>query len=301
MNINDTLLQTIKTLVKQEINNAPFDKTRQAVVLTNNNSSIIPVKESILPQSKSISLKDKEPIKKLESNNKEDKLSLKENDLNIDTPHPKTKSNQNFNGKQNEIQLPSDKETELNNIKHKYHIPLIKDSIQETPEDKEDILQSNDIIPKENEFNNNERNLHKDILHPPKFSKINDKEEIINSQEIDKKLTIIPKEVNMEDLDLNKKTEKESTKEQDVISPKDKFKGLSKDDNEYNENVSINFPKQITSKNKDKIKSPTLSKKYTINTSNHNGKENNLPLGETKEVENNKQIKKKNDALIKKD
>ena len=36
MNINDTLLQTIKTLVKQEINNAPFDKTRQAVVLTNN-------------------------------------------------------------------------------------------------------------------------------------------------------------------------------------------------------------------------------------------------------------------------
>ena len=37
MNINDTLLQTIKTLVKQEINNAPFDKTRQAVVLTNNN------------------------------------------------------------------------------------------------------------------------------------------------------------------------------------------------------------------------------------------------------------------------
>lgn len=37
MNINDALLQTIKTLVKQEINNAPFDKTRQAIVLANNN------------------------------------------------------------------------------------------------------------------------------------------------------------------------------------------------------------------------------------------------------------------------
>lgn len=37
MNINDALLQTIKTLVKQEIDNAPFDKTRQAIVLANNN------------------------------------------------------------------------------------------------------------------------------------------------------------------------------------------------------------------------------------------------------------------------
>lgn len=37
MNINDALLQTIKTLIRQEINNAPFDKTRQAIVLANNN------------------------------------------------------------------------------------------------------------------------------------------------------------------------------------------------------------------------------------------------------------------------
>ena len=36
MNINDALLQTIKTLIRQEINNAPFDKTRQAIILTNN-------------------------------------------------------------------------------------------------------------------------------------------------------------------------------------------------------------------------------------------------------------------------
>ena len=36
MNINDALLQTIKTLVKQELNNAPFDKTRQAIILDNN-------------------------------------------------------------------------------------------------------------------------------------------------------------------------------------------------------------------------------------------------------------------------
>ena len=37
MNINDTLLQTIKTLINQELNNAPFDKTRQAIILDNNN------------------------------------------------------------------------------------------------------------------------------------------------------------------------------------------------------------------------------------------------------------------------
>ena len=36
MNINDTLLQTIKTLIQQEIKNAPFDKTRQALILLNN-------------------------------------------------------------------------------------------------------------------------------------------------------------------------------------------------------------------------------------------------------------------------
>lgn len=36
MNINDALLQTIKTLIKQELNNAPFDKTRQAIILDNN-------------------------------------------------------------------------------------------------------------------------------------------------------------------------------------------------------------------------------------------------------------------------
>ena len=38
MNINDALLQTIKTLIRQEINNAPFDKTRQAIILTNNSN-----------------------------------------------------------------------------------------------------------------------------------------------------------------------------------------------------------------------------------------------------------------------
>ena len=37
MNINDALLQTIKTLIRQEIDNAPFDKTRQAIILDNNN------------------------------------------------------------------------------------------------------------------------------------------------------------------------------------------------------------------------------------------------------------------------
>lgn len=36
MNINDALLQTIRTLIKQELNNAPFDKTRQAIILDNN-------------------------------------------------------------------------------------------------------------------------------------------------------------------------------------------------------------------------------------------------------------------------
>jgi len=36
MSINDTLLQTIRTLISQEINNAPFDKTRQAIILVNN-------------------------------------------------------------------------------------------------------------------------------------------------------------------------------------------------------------------------------------------------------------------------
>lgn len=36
MNVNDALLQTIKTLIKQEIDNAPFDKTRQAIILVNN-------------------------------------------------------------------------------------------------------------------------------------------------------------------------------------------------------------------------------------------------------------------------
>lgn len=36
MNINDALLQTIKTLINQELNNAPFDKTRQAIILDNN-------------------------------------------------------------------------------------------------------------------------------------------------------------------------------------------------------------------------------------------------------------------------
>ena len=38
MNINDALLQTIKTLIRQEINNAPFDKTRQAIILVNNSN-----------------------------------------------------------------------------------------------------------------------------------------------------------------------------------------------------------------------------------------------------------------------
>ena len=37
MNINNALLQTIKTLINQELNNAPFDKTRQAIILDNNN------------------------------------------------------------------------------------------------------------------------------------------------------------------------------------------------------------------------------------------------------------------------
>ena len=37
MNINDALLQTIKTLIKQEIDNAPFEKTRQSIILDNNN------------------------------------------------------------------------------------------------------------------------------------------------------------------------------------------------------------------------------------------------------------------------
>ena len=36
MNINNALLQTIKTLINQELNNAPFDKTRQAIILDNN-------------------------------------------------------------------------------------------------------------------------------------------------------------------------------------------------------------------------------------------------------------------------
>lgn len=36
MNVNDALLQTIRTLIKQELNNAPFDKTRQAIILDNN-------------------------------------------------------------------------------------------------------------------------------------------------------------------------------------------------------------------------------------------------------------------------
>lgn len=36
MNINDALLQTIRTLIKQELNDAPFDKTRQAIILDNN-------------------------------------------------------------------------------------------------------------------------------------------------------------------------------------------------------------------------------------------------------------------------
>ena len=293
--------QTQDNSINNNMDKVPSQNNKKIdEISTNNNLSIILVKESLLPQTKSISLKDKEPIKKLESNNKEDKLNVKENDLNIDTPQPKTKSNQNFNGKQNKIQLPNEKETELNNIKHKEHIPLIRDSIKETQENKENTLQSNNIVPKENEFNNNERNLHKDILHSPKFSKINDKEEIINSQEINKELTIIPKEVNTKDLDLDKKTEKETTKEQDVISLKDKFKGLSKDDNEYNENVSINFPKQITSQNKDKIKSPTFSEEYAIKKSNQHNKENNVPLGETKGIENNKQIINKDDTFINK-
>lgn len=82
MNINDALLQTIRTLIKQELNNAPFDKTRQAIILDNNSDGTYKIRldgyeyDNILSYPSSTSMTVGSVVKVIIPNNQHSQMFL---------------------------------------------------------------------------------------------------------------------------------------------------------------------------------------------------------------------------------